>query len=429
MFNRPIAPSLSPNTERDDVLIALHMLFKPWKWKEGTAAGQIEEWFRNYFSSKIAITFNSGRSAFFAILRAFDIGAGDEVIIQAFTCVAVPDPILWVGAIPVYVDIDDTLNIDSKLIEKAITDKTKAIVVQHTFGVPANMELITKITHKYRLLLIEDCCHALGATYQNKKVGTFGDASFFSFGRDKVISSVFGGAAIISSTLNQNKYGSGLPRTVLRSGAGAKLKELHEKLAYPSYYWIVQQLFHPIAFAVILPLYKLWVGKALLFILQRIKLLSKPVDGCELIGKKPSVYPARYPNALAQLLLYQLMKLERYNSYRKRITAHYMAKLKDVPGLLIPKSTVGAIYLRLNVLITNAETIFQNAKQKGLLLGNWYKHTIDPKGVSNDVIGYKKGSCPKAEKAATMSVNLPTYPSMRIQEADTVIKLITEVPQ
>ena len=120
------------------------------------------------------------------------IGEGDEVLVQAFTCVAVPNSVLWAQATPVYADIDATLNIDPIDVEKKITNRTKAIIVQHTFGIPADMDALVALAKKHNILLIEDCAHSLGATYKGKKVGTFGDAAFFSFGRDKVVSSVFG---------------------------------------------------------------------------------------------------------------------------------------------------------------------------------------------------------------------------------------------
>src|SRR5581483_4013141 len=112
---------------------------------------------------------------------------------QAFTCVAVPNSVLWTGAKAIYADIDETGNLDPKDLEKKITKKTKAVIIQHTFGIAANMDAIQKVLKGKKIILIEDCAHALGASYKGKKLGTFGEFAFFSFGRDKVISSVFGG--------------------------------------------------------------------------------------------------------------------------------------------------------------------------------------------------------------------------------------------
>lgn len=416
MFKSPIAISLSPNTQLDDIWQAVKTLVQPWNWKKGCAVEKIEQWFKDYFEATHAVSFNSGRSALYAVLKSFDIGEGDEVLLQAFTCVAVPDPIIWIGAKPIYVDIDETLNIDFGALEKYINKKTKAIIVQHTFGVPAKIEMIKKIAQKHDLILIEDCAHALGGSFKSKKLGTFGDAAFFSFGRDKVISSVFGGVAIINS-----KFKTGAPRT------SSKLRDLQKKLPFPNYFWILQQLLHPIAFALILPLYNIAIGKLILVVLQKLRLLSKPVYLEEKNGEKPSVFPARYPNALARLLLCQLKKLEIYNKLRKEKALCYFDQLTDKKGLVLPTQIEGALYLRFNLLTDKAEKILNIARERKMLLGNWYKNIIDPEGVDLEKLGYKKGSCPNAERMAKLSVNLPTYPKLSAEQLNAIACLFKEL--
>lgn len=409
IFRSPIAIGLSPNTENEDVWQALNTLFMPWSWKEGSSIEKAEKWFRDYFGVSDAVSFNSGRSALYALLKIFNIGVGSEVLLQAFTCVAVPDPVIWVGAKPIFVDIEETLNIDPRLLEKHINKKTRAIIVQHTFGIPAKIEMIAKIAQKYNLILIEDCAHSIGATYQDKKIGTFGDAAIFSFGRDKVISSVFGGMAIINSEFRIKSL---------------ELRKYQKGLDYPGIFWILQQLLHPIAFSIILPLYNIYLGKLILFLLQKLNLLSFPVFNEEKLGNKPDIFPLKYPNALAQLLLVQLEKLDKYNLFRGEVAAYYFRKLKEFPNIQLPARQEGAIYLRFNILIKNAEELLKIARKKGLVLGNWYKNTIDPRGVLCEKIGYKKGSCPSAEKTAGLSVNLPTYPRLTMMDLKRIVDLI-----
>jgi len=371
-----ISSSLSPNTEREDVFEALRILSNPASWQQGSAIDKVEKWFNG-------VSFDSGRTALFAILQAFDIGQGDEVLMQAFTCVAVPNSIRQAGAAPVYVDIDDRFNIDPKNLEKKITKPSKAIIVQHTFGVPAQMDAILAIAKKHKLIVIEDCAHALGATYKGKKVGTLGDAAFFSFGRDKVVSSVWGGVATISQKLKVESQ---------------KLREFQEKLQYPSYSWIAQQLFHPIAFAAILPTYNLLIGKVMLEAFKRTRLLSIP---------NPPIFSSRrYPNALAQLLLKQLAKLERYNVTRRDVASYYQKELQNTT------LDNGAIYLRYPIRVDNPTNVIRQAKRHGILLGNWYHDTVD-----------STESCPRAEDAAAHIVNLPTLITM--QDAREVICSLT----
>ena len=209
-----------------------------------------------------------------------------------------------------------------------------------------------------------------------------GDAAFYSFGRDKVLSSVFGGVAVMRDN--------------------TKLKEYHKKLECPSYFWIFQQLFHPVAFSVILPLYQVGIGKLLLVVLQQIKFLSFPIYPEEKSGRQPDEFPKKYPNALALLLLKQFKKLERFTKERKEISSLY--------GVEYP-------YLRFPKLVENPTLVIAQAKKQEILLGNWYHNVIDPGGY-----GYTPGDCPKAEEIAKHIINLPTRIS--VKDAQKVLQVI-----
>lgn len=404
-----IAIGLSPNTQLDDVFLAISVLLTPWRWFKGSAIKSLEDWFKRYFNSQFAILFDSGRSCEYAILRALGIGQGDEVLIQAFTCVAVPNSILWVKAVPVYIDIDKTGNLDVSDLEEKITDKSRAIIVQHTLGVAADIEKASQVAKKYKLILIEDCAHALGASFHGKKVGTFGDFAFFSFGRDKVISSVFGGMVVT----NSKKYAK-------------LLRGFQRNLAFPSAGWIVAQLFHPIAFLLILPLYNVVnIGKILLVIFQKLHLLSKPVAKEEKKGIRPSFYPKKLPNAQAFMVLHQVKKLSSCNAKRQEVARFYAKALQDLP-ITLPQIKEGDIMLRYNLQTQHASPLYQFAKERSILLGRWYSHVVDPQDVDLLAVGYRIGSCPKAEFVARQSLNLPTYPRMTLVDAGKVVEVIKE---
>lgn len=404
-----IAIGLSPNTQRDDVFLALATLLMPWRWTRGSAIKSLEDWFKRYFHCQFAIAFDSGRSCEYAILKALEVGSGDEVLIQAFTCVAVPNSILWNGARPIFIDIDDTGNFDILDLERKITPKSKAIIVQHTFGIAADIEVIAQMAKKHKLALIEDCAHALGATFKEKKIGTFGDFAFFSFGRDKVVSSVFGGMVITN-----NKKSASLLRNFQRS------------LAFPPFAWVFVQLLHPIAFSFILPLYRVFnLGKILLVFLQKIRLLSMPVDMLEKRGERPSFYPRRLPNAQAMLARHQLKKLVQFNRNRQEIASMYEKNLKGVP-ITLPKAANGDIFLRYNIQTQDSVMLYAFARKRGVLLGRWYASIIDPQGVDLERVGYALGSCPKAETFAQKSLNLPTHPKMTMRDAKKVIEVVQD---
>ena len=129
---RPISISLSPNTEKDDIRLAFRLIFKPWLWKRGKAIEELEGQFKNYLGVKYVISFNSGRSAFLAILESLGLNDNDEILTQAFTCNAVPNPIIWSNLKPVYVDCDEkTFNIDNNDLKRKITQKSRVVIV-HT---------------------------------------------------------------------------------------------------------------------------------------------------------------------------------------------------------------------------------------------------------------------------------------------------------
>ena len=388
-----ISASLSPDTEFDDVFAAAKTFCMPWLWKRGEAILAVEEWFRSYFNGETAVVFSSGRMAETAILQSFSIGKGDDVLVQAFTCVAVPNSVLWAGATPIFVDIDTSGNIDVGDAEKKVTPQTKAMIVQHTFGIAADIKAIVAFCTLHNLILIEDCAHSLGIRVEGKLLGTFADAAFFSFGRDKVISSVWGGVAIINN---------------LRPKESKRLCTLKDSLRFPSYAFIAKQLIHPLLFFVSMPLYRVGIGKVFIALFRALSLISLPIFPIELYGGMPKELVTRYPNALARLIFNQLKKLDRYTRMRSETTKGYKTIISKSNKIKTFETPFGATYLRFPILVTDKSTLIRDAKKDGILLGNWYGHVIDPKGVSFESIGYRKGSCPKAEKVSQHILNLPT---------------------
>ncbi len=168
-------------------------------WK----AKALEIELQNTFQTRYAQLLSSGTAAVSVALAAAGIGTGDEVIMPTFTFVASFEAIMMLGAIPVLVDIDDTLTLDPKAVESAITSKTKAIMVVHMCGSMGNMNALLEICSKHKLLLIEDACQAIGGTYHGKPLGSIGDLGCFSFDFVKTITCGEGGAVI---TNNKDYY-------------------------------------------------------------------------------------------------------------------------------------------------------------------------------------------------------------------------------
>ena len=413
---KPISISLSPNVQKDDVALALKLIFRPWKWKNGSKIREFEEEFKKYLGVKHAFSFNSGRSALFAILKSLNLPEKSNILLQAFTCNAVVNPILWAEFNPIYIDCGDDFNIDIEKLSIRLaslaqdTTKTKVLVVQHTFGLPANVEEIISIVRQNGGIVIEDCAHSLGAEYNGKKVGTFGDVGFFSFSRDKVISSVYGGMA----TTNDDEI-------------GRKLEKLQKEFGKPGHFWIFQQILHPILlYFIILPLYNfLDLGKLFLIFSQWLHLLSKAVSWKEKRGLKPDYFPKALPNALVLMAQNQFNKLEIFNTHRKLIAEFYYEHLKKTKFVLPQKNN--NMFLRFTVTHPKAhEIIYEAWHKENILLGDWYTSVIAPDDTKLNEMKYKTGACPNAEKLSKITLNLPTHINISIEDAKRITNLLNK---
>lgn len=167
-----------------------HLRKGMWKAKE------LEQAICKTFGCKYSQLTSSGTAALTTALSALGIGAGDEVIMPTFTFVASFEAVISVGAIPILVDVDESLTMNPEAVKNAITPKTKCIMPVHMCGSMADMDALINISHKHNLLLLEDACQSIGATYKGKYVGTIGHAGSFSFDYVKTITCGEGGAVI-----------------------------------------------------------------------------------------------------------------------------------------------------------------------------------------------------------------------------------------
>lgn len=158
---------------------------------------EFEQLVCGYAGQSFGIAVSSGTAGLHLCIRALGIGLGDEVIVPSFTFIAVANAVRYEGAIPVFVDIEPArLNLNPECVEAAITPRTRAIVVVHTFGCPAEMDAILEIARRHQLRVIEDACEALGATYRGRAAGSLGDAAVFAFYPNKQITTGEGGMVV-----------------------------------------------------------------------------------------------------------------------------------------------------------------------------------------------------------------------------------------
>ena len=175
-------------------------------WAIGSNVVKFEKVIAEYIGAKYCVVFNSGTSALHAALLAYGIKEDDEVIVPSFTFIATANASLFVGAKPVFADIEEeTFGLDSEDVKEKITEKTKAIIPIHYGGCPCKIMKLREIANDHNLILIEDAAESLGARIGNKKVGTFGDSTMLSFCQNKIISTGEGGAIITNSYDIYNK--------------------------------------------------------------------------------------------------------------------------------------------------------------------------------------------------------------------------------
>jgi dTDP-4-amino-4,6-dideoxygalactose transaminase len=270
-----------------------------------------------------AITAAYGRMAFYYILKALDLPPGSEIIFPSLTFWVVPELARVAGLDVVFADVDPkTFNIDPGSVERLITDRTRAIVPTHLYGLPCDMDRLLDIAARHNLIVLEDCAHALGANYKGKPVGTFGTGALFSFQTLKPL----------------NCYGGGLA-LVRDAGTAARVRHLVEALPWPSEKRVrdrllmgrLQRIFiKPWVFSISLfPV--LWVSALVdanpdVFLWEKIRSLH-PL---------PEQYTERFPNVQAAIGLEALKHFDTWTAKAQANAEYVNRTLADVPGIQAP---------------------------------------------------------------------------------------------
>lgn len=414
IFKKTIFTGFAPNLTGRDTLIALSYLLLPWQWLKINRGGKVrlaEEKISQYFKLRACYAFDSGRSALYFALKALDVKPGDEIILQAYTCMVVVNAVNWTGAKPVFADIDNDFNMSATDLEKKITGKTKVLIIQHTFGLAADIDKLLAIAKKHNLKVIEDCAHSFGTSYNGRLSGTFGDIGMLSFGADKVISSVRGGALLTND-----------------AGLAKKIETYQSALPKPKLTKTLQHLMHLPIFYLGKKFYGFYAGKLLLAGAKKLNLINKVIYKEEKKGEPVSFYPAKFANALATILLKQLSDVDAVNSHRKKIAEFYDSNISnpliELPWAKEKISDGNSIYLRYPILVDNPKKLLAYAKARRIILGNWYDAVIAPADIDSSKTGYVAGSCPNAERLAARSVNLPTNRHIDAKAAERVVELI-----
>ncbi|MFZ1682577.1 MAG: DegT/DnrJ/EryC1/StrS family aminotransferase [Candidatus Zixiibacteriota bacterium] len=332
----------------------------------GPEVAQLEKEIATYCGTKYAIGVASGTDALLIALKACGVGPGDEVITSNFSFFASAGVVSRLGATPVFVDIEpDSFNIDPKLIEAAITPKTKAIMPIHLFGQMADLDPILQIAKKHNLKVIEDGAQSIGAEYKGKMCGSIGDLGCFSFFPSKNLGA--GGDAGIITTNSEELYE--LCRILREHG-------------------------------------------------------QKPQYHHRIIG-----YNSRIDTIQAAILLVKLPYLRKWSEKRIEHAKRYDKELAGIPNLRTPKvmpSSTFHIYNQYTLCSPKREQIFEGLRKAGIGTAIYYPVPFHQQDCFK-YLGYKQDSFAHTIKAANEVFSIPVYPEMTEAEQTEVIKVVKEL--
>ena len=358
----------------------------------GPKVAELERTLCAYTGAKHAIAVNSGTAALHAAVFAAGIGEGDEVITTPLTFMASANCALYVGAKPVFADIDpETYQIDPDSIEARITERTKAIVAVDYAGEVVDAERIRAICDKHHLVFIEDAAHAIGSKHNGKRTGSYADITCFSFHPVKTVTSGEGGAVLT----NNDAYAK---RAMLFRSHGIE-RDAGE---------IAAELYDDVTDA------------------ERGDMSY--VTDQPLLG-----YNYRMPDLNAALLLSQMKKLDRFIARRKELVARYDEAFKDLPQIALQKSPAWSdaarhlytIRLVPERISCSRAGFFAAMEAENVVCQVHYMPTYRFTHYRN--LGYQKGSCPVAEETYAWLMSVPLYPKLTDAEVSDVITAVRKV--
>ncbi len=375
-----------------------------------------ERRFADFFGARKAFAFWKGRVALYAMLKAIGVGPGDEIILPGYTCVMDVNPVKYLGAKPVYVDIEPaTYNIDINLLRDKITPQTKVIVAQHTYGYPCEMNAIMEIAEENGIRIVEDCCLALGSKYQGKLVGTFGKAAYFSSQWNKPYTTGLGGMVITSDPELTGRIKLLCEAHMCRPSSG-EVFMLWAQL-------VIYRLFiYPRTTALAQNLFRYLTKKGAVVGSSRTSEF-KPIMADDFFKATSRVQ--------ARSGLRQLKKISDNIQHRKNLAQLYDHLLEE-KGWSVRKydsSTCEPVMVRYPVRIDHKAEALKNAAKAGIELGSWFESPLHPIETPLNVYDYELGICPQAEKAAREVVNLPLHPRVNEKTARRTVEFITGYTQ
>lgn len=360
-------PLFKIHWDDEDISAVSNIIQRGSYWATGPETLEFENKLAKYVGSDYAVAFNSGTSALHAVLLAYGIQPGDEVIVPSFTFISTANAPIFVGAKPVFAEIEDeTFGLDPEDVKNKITDKTKAIIPVHYAGCPCKYKKkLLDLAIEHNLILIDDAAEALGAGIGNSKIGTSSDAAMFSFCQNKIITMGEGGIIATDSEEIFKKL---------------KLISSHGRLENDAYF---STSGHP--------------------------------EYTEL------GYNFRMPTILAALGLSQLNKIDKLIEMRRENAELYNNKLSQIEGLITPAEPPDFLHVyqmyTIRLMNISVEKLKEYLEAKGISA----KVYFDPVHLTSyyqEQFGYQEGHLPRTEEISKKVLSLPMYPDLTRSEID-----------
>jgi dTDP-4-amino-4,6-dideoxygalactose transaminase len=357
----------------DDIDRVAETLKSGMNWAIGPNVQEFESLIENYLGTKYAVVFNSGTSALHALLIAYGIGPGDEIIVPSFTFIATVNAPFFVGAKPVFADIEEkTYGLDPGDVTAKINGRTRAIMPIHYGGSPCLIEELRKIATKHDVLLIEDAAESFGAKWDGKKVGNFGDSAMFSSCQNKVFATGEGGSAVTNDQSIYEKL------KLIRSHGRAETADYFSSIEYMDY---------------------VTLG-----------------------------YNFRMSNILAALGITQIKKVDRLIEIRRNNAAYMSERLSSISGVEIPEFPTEAFHvyqeypIRIRAGSQTRDSLQKYLAGQGIMTRISF-HPIHLTHYYKNVLSYSS-HLPVTEELASRALSLPIYPALTEGDMDLIVSKI-----
>ena len=375
----------------------------------GPQIEQFERAFEARLGAGRAIATSYGRMAFFHILRALDLPAGSEIVIPALTFWVIPELARRAGLRPVFADVDPaTFTLDPAALERAITPRTSAVVPTHLYGLPCDMDQIVTIARRHGLAIIEDCAHALGATYRGQPVGTLGDAALFSFQTLKPLNAFGGGMAVVQDPVVAGRVREQVDRLPWPDEGRVRNRF---KVGRAQRFFTQPGMFTVSAFPI------LWAASW--FNWNPDVYLWEPIRSLEPL---PAAYTERFPNTQAALALAGLEQLDTWTAASQahaRAIDRALAGMPDVQVPVVPGDRTH-VYYQYCVYVPDRDDLVIRCIRRGVDIETLHVDVCTSLDLFADL---QSAPAPGAERASA-AVQVPVYASLSDGQVDRIARTV-----